>query len=296
MKTKTQLDYQERVLRVLVHIQQHLDEARDPEHLARIAGFSMYHFHRIFRALVGESLASHYRRLRLERAAVYLRATDKAITQLAFDAGYETHEAFTRAFRAQFGMAPTEFRAERAYPHVAGQRVHYVADGALESFEPVPWEDVQMDAKFVELEPFRVAFMRHVGPYQEVGALWQRFGGWAGMNGLFKPGKRVLGMAHDDPEVTPPDKIRYDACIEVDESFQPSGEVGVQEVRGGAYAMTVHEGPYDGLANTYCTLMGQWLPAQSRETADAPCFEIYVNNPMDTKPEDLRTEVYVPVK
>ncbi|MFH1417502.1 MAG: AraC family transcriptional regulator, partial [Planctomycetota bacterium] len=110
MKSQTEHDYRQRILRVLVHIQGRLDEAMSLEDLARIAHFSPYHFHRIFRGMVGESVKEHVRRLRLERAAFHLKATDQPVTRIAFDAGYEAHEAFTRAFRAMFGESPSGFR------------------------------------------------------------------------------------------------------------------------------------------------------------------------------------------
>src|SRR5580692_2939940 len=103
-------DYQGRILRVLTHIQEHLDESLDLEELARVACFSSFHFHRIFAAMTGETIADHVRRLRLERAALELRAGGKPVIQVALDAGYEAHEAFTRAFKAAYGVSPTEFR------------------------------------------------------------------------------------------------------------------------------------------------------------------------------------------
>lgn len=109
MKTKTQQEYEERILRVLIHIQTHLDHALDLAELASLAHFSPYHFHRIFRGMVGEPVKEHIRRLRLERAAFHLKATNQPVTQVAFDAGYETHEAFTRAFRAMFDESAVRF-------------------------------------------------------------------------------------------------------------------------------------------------------------------------------------------
>src|ERR1700678_4571880 len=103
-------DYQERILRVLTHIHEHLDEALDLEELARVACFSSFHFHRIFAAMTGETIADLVRRLRLERAAIQLRAGGKQVVQVALDAGYEAHEAFTRAFKAAHGVSPAEFR------------------------------------------------------------------------------------------------------------------------------------------------------------------------------------------
>src|SRR5262245_3493728 len=94
----TEADYQRRILAARALLEEHLDEAIDPAALASAASFSLHHFHRIFKALLGESVMEHVRRLRLERAARKLRAGDARILDLALEAGYESHEAFTRAF------------------------------------------------------------------------------------------------------------------------------------------------------------------------------------------------------
>ena len=102
--------YKERLLRVLVHIQEHLDEPLALEELARLACLAPYHFHHVFTGMLGESLASHVRRLRLERAATRLKFTEMPVVEIAFEAAYETHEAFSRAFRKAFGLSPAQFR------------------------------------------------------------------------------------------------------------------------------------------------------------------------------------------
>src|SRR5687768_15821101 len=108
--------YRHRILKVQLFIQEHLDEDLSLERLARLAHFSPFHFHRLFRALVGEGVYEYVRRLRLERAAVLLKSTDRDVTAVAFDAGYETHEAFTRAFRRHFGLAPSRYRVAEGAP------------------------------------------------------------------------------------------------------------------------------------------------------------------------------------
>jgi AraC family transcriptional regulator len=296
MAPSTQRDYHERMLRVLVHIQHHLDDALCLEDLAAVANFSPYHFHRIFRGMVGESVMEHIRRLRLERAAQQLKVGDMQVTRIAFDAGYETHEAFTRAFGRLLGVSPSEFRAQHRPLPLAANAIHFVTDGELTTFEPIGQGDVQMEVAVKKLEPMRVAFVRHVGPYQAVGETWNKLCGWAGPRGLFGPHSKMLGLCHDDPDVTPPDKLRYDACITVGPQVEAEGEVGVQEIPAGEYAMTLHAGPYEKLNETYAAMCGQWLPQSGRELRSDPSLEMYLNSPNDTKPEDLRTEVYVPLK
>jgi len=180
MKTETQRAYEERILRVLVYIQAHLDEAFDLDELARLAHFSPYHFHRVFRGMVGEPIMEHVRRLRLERAAHQLKSTDRSVINIALDAGYEAHEAFTRAFRTMFGMPPSHFRdthqpvAIRSVP----SGVHFVPRGTVNGFKALLDKMESIDVRVEDVVPIRVAFMRHIGPYSEVGPCGS--GSWVG--------------------------------------------------------------------------------------------------------------------
>jgi AraC family transcriptional regulator len=298
VRTRTRQTYGERILRVLLHIQNHLDESLVLEDLARIACFSPYHFHRIFRGMVGESVMEHVRRLRLERAALRLVHTDQQVTRLAFEAGYETLEAFTRKFRATFGLSPTEFRQKHRlvpFPDVPSQ-VHFDPDGRIETFEPMKPGARKMDVRVEQIEPQRVAFMRHIGPYHGVGETWGKLCAWAGRRNLFGPNTKAIGVCYDDPEFTPPEKIRYDACFVVDESVQPEGEVGVQTLEGGEYAVLTHNGPYEKLAETYMRFCGEWLATSGRELKSAPSLEVYLNSPQDTAPEELVTLIHMPLE
>ena len=82
----------------------------------------------------------------------------------------------------------------------------------------------------------------------------------------------------------------------VDDDFQPSGDIGVQTVAGGEYAIATHTGPYNQLGNTYTEFLGQWLPRSGRELRNAPCFEVYVNDPQGTPADELMTDIYVPLQ
>lgn len=112
MTTEIQLQphYHERIETTLRYIRDHLDQPLDREALAKVAGFSVPHFHRVFAANTGESVASYVRRVRLERAGRKLRIGAIDITAVALAAGYETHAAFGKAFKQQYGLSPSEFR------------------------------------------------------------------------------------------------------------------------------------------------------------------------------------------
>jgi AraC family transcriptional regulator len=108
--TQTLQDYSDCIDDVMRYIREHINEPLDREVLAGIAGFSIPHFHRVFTAHVGESAISYVRRLRLERAGRKLRMGAVDITEVALAAGYDTHAAFSKAFKQQFGLSPSEFR------------------------------------------------------------------------------------------------------------------------------------------------------------------------------------------
>ncbi len=290
----TQREYHERILRVLIYIQQHLDEAVSLDELARVAYFSPYHFHRIFRGMVGESVMEHIRRLRFERAAFHLKAGHEPVTRIAFDAGYETHEAFTRAFRAMFDRSPTEFRRERqpSLP-VGGGKVRYIPAGAIQNFIPIEKGENVMQVRIESIAPAHVAFVRHLGPYDRVGQAWGRLFAWAGPRGLCGPRMQAFGLCYDDPDVTPADKIRYDACFVVGPDVKPEADIGIQDVPGGDFAVALHKGPYSTLTQTYAMLIGQWLPASGRTPGPLPSIERYLNNPQTTPESELLTEVCI---
>ena len=153
-----------------------------------------------------------------------------------------------------------------------------------------------MEVRFEKHKPMRVAYVRHVGPYQECGVAWEKLGKFAARQGWSSSHVLRIGIGHGSPDITPPEELRYDACLTVDDQFQPTGEIGVQDVPGGEYAIVTHRGPYSGLPDAYRWILRVWVPESGRELRSGPCFEIYVNDPVSTPPEDLVTEIHVPLK
>jgi AraC family transcriptional regulator len=281
----TEASYRERILRVCLHIEANLDQPMSLENLAAVACFSPFHFHRIFRALVGESVMEHVRRLRLERAAQRLKAATPArVIDVALDSGYETHEAFTRAFRAMFGVAPSRYRRARPRP-------------ARRPAPPAPDAMTPLAVRFERLPAIRAAFMRHVGPYADVGPTFERVLGWAAGRGLLgEPPTLAFGLSLDDPDVTAPERLRYDACVAVPASIGADGEIGIHDIPAREYAAVTFTGPYEELDDVYRWLCGVWPPHSGREVAAAPCLELYRNDPRITPAAQLVTDVLLPLE
>ncbi|MCE9577818.1 MAG: AraC family transcriptional regulator [Deltaproteobacteria bacterium] len=303
MKPETRTHYRAAIQRAVATIARHLDRAVDLGELARTAALAPLHFHHVFRGLVGETPLELHRRLRLERAAHELLHGDRPVTAIALDAGYDAHEAFTRAFRARFGAPPAAYRrqpptavAAEAAPHptalAARSGIHYGA-GTIEMAPFVAERPLVVTIE--DLPPLRLAAVRHVGPYPRIALAFARLDAIAGPAGLYRhPELAMVAVYHDDPEATPAHELRADAAIAI-----PAGAAlpaGLEELHlpGGRHACTTHAGPYAGLGDTWARLLGEWLPATDHAIAGVS-FERYRNTPGDAAPEDLRTELCVPL-
>jgi AraC family transcriptional regulator len=295
VKPDTRSFYEQAVQHTIEHIARHLDGALDLRSLARGACLSPFHFHRVFRGMTGETPLELTRRLRLERAAARLAASDAPVTDIAFDAGYETHEAFTRAFRACYSTSPTGFR-RRAHPRIelaAPCGIHYRPDGRVARFVPRDSGGTTMVVEIKDMPDQRVATVRHIGPYNQIPTAFERLNALAGPAGLLRPHTTMLALYHDDPDSVPQAELRSDAAIVVSGEAQlPEGLVE-QRLSGGRYARTMHVGPYERLGDTWARFLGEWLPASGERMRESPSFEIYVNNPMTAPPEELVTDIYI---
>jgi AraC family transcriptional regulator len=298
MKPATESFYAQAVQRVIEHVASHLDEALALETLAAQACLSPFHFHRVFRGMVGETPVELGRRLRLERAAWRLVHTSLPVTAIAFDAGYETHEAFSRTFRVSYGESPSEFRRRpRARIELAAPcGVHFTDDGHVPSFIPRNSGGRTMNVELTNSPELRVAAVRHIGPYIRINEAFARLDELAVPKRLFQwPGKMMVALFYDDPDTTPPDQLRSDAGLVVPNDLTLPDGLTEQRIPAGEYASTVHIGPYEQLGDTWARFMGEWLPASGRRLGPGVSYEIYHNTPMDTPKEKLRTEIRIPL-
>lgn len=260
-------DYRRRLQRAQVLIESRLDEDVSPVEAARAANFSLHHFHRIFRAQLGESVMEYTRRLRLERAARELRSKDERLIDVAMRAGYQSHEGFTRAFIERFDVAPSLFREQpsvRRAPEAPRLEVH------VKQFPSI-----------------QLVGMRHRGSYANVGETWFRLMTWSFQ---FAPGAKQYGLCPDDPDVTATENLRFDACLAANVDHEDVTSLHINE---GEWAVAVHRGPYSRLSETYLDLIGRWFPTSGYEPAVDAVVEHYLNDPRVTPENELLTEVRV---
>ena len=267
---ESRFEYTARMHRVLQHIDDHLDEQLELDTLAAVANFSQFHFHRLFTAWMGETLGDYTRRRRLEVAAQRLVAQPRLpVLHVAMSIGFGSTEAFARAFKARFGSAPTVWRD--AQVRNRDQLKSKFDQGAA----PGSPNHGRMKVTIVDRPPATVAYLRHVGPYgKEISDFWmEKVDPWMETNGLY--GKPRYGISLDDPGITAPEKLRYDAAVEVAADFAGAGEHQKTVIPGGKYAVAKFNGTDKEIGEAWDWLLRDWLPSSGMQLDSRPFFEHY---------------------
>ncbi|MGF7178306.1 AraC family transcriptional regulator [Azospirillum doebereinerae] len=153
------------------------------------------------------------------------------------------------------------------------------------------------DVVLRDLPALRLTGFQHRGPYQQIGATFDRLMAWAGEHGLVGPQTRCFGVYYDNPRVVAPESLRAFAGLSLDSSAVPDGGAVTVDLPAGRHAVLTHKGPYAGLQATYLWFYDTWIP-QSGEKPDPerPSYEEYLNNPRDLPPEEWLTHIAAPLR
>ncbi|WP_180967004.1 AraC family transcriptional regulator [Cohaesibacter celericrescens] len=300
-KLTTAKDYETRLLRVLKHIDENLDGPLKLEELASIANFSPFHFHRLFKGMTGETLGGYIRRRRLLMAANQLRTSKASITELALDAAFENSESFSRAFKILFGVSPSQYR-RNGQVLITPQGLSSLATGyqnseaiALLHYLQHEARRMSFDVKIKQMPTIKLAYIRHTGSYFKVGPTFEQAIKAVHQQGLWSAESMVLGLSYDNPSKTEEHLLRCDAGVSVSPDATVCDPLALRDIQAGDYATVMLKGPYDQIAPTYDWFYGQWLPQSGRETANHPPVEIFHSDARNTPPQDLLTEIRIPL-
>lgn len=274
--------YERRLHRVNDYIYGHLNEELDLDRLAEIACLSPHHWHRIYRAVHGETLAATVKRLRLQKAAADLVQTDLPVDAIAQRSGYPNIQSFNRTFKAAYGLPPARYRKE----------------GSHKTFETASSEGIadMYEVTLKEIDSFDLVGVAHAGSYMGIGKAFETLYGTLFSRNLFRPDMEMIGIYLDDPELVPTDRLRSFACVSAKGDLPADAPLTPQTLDGGRYAVLRHKGPYADMPLAYQWLYGTWLPQSGREVRDSLMFEKYLNNPREVPPTELLSEIYLPLK
>lgn len=273
-----------RKMNILVeYINNHLSETIDLDMLAEMSGFSLWHFHRIVKAFLGENIGAFIIRMRVETAARLLRYSDMSVQEISWRVGYDVPSSLSKAFKQFYGISPTSYRKNKDYIIMKPVEVRH---------------DLDIKTEVKELPERQVAYVRLSGAYISLDfcGAWQKLWNFVKEQNLYSEGIEHICIYHDDPKVTEADKLRTYVCLVLPKHAEPKGEIGVMHLPAAKYLVFRYKGPYEDLKSVYDTIYSCQLPDSGYKLVDAPCYEMYLNNPADTAPEELLTEIHIPIE
>lgn len=269
--------YRQAVLRSLDAIERHLRRPLALHALARRAGFSLWHFHRIFTEHTGESLGAYLRKRRLTAAAEELARTDRGVLEIALDYQFESHEAFTRAFKAAFGTTPSRFRRTghlawpRARPELTPERLHALP-------RQISMKPAIIDLPELHLLGLSTRFIRPLAPAANnldvIPKLYARFCPLLPKLPPQQDGYLYGAARHPaDGATRDPDELEYLAAIAIAAAVKtPASPPGLVRwvVPASPYACFTHRGPVAKLGETINYVFGTWLPRSAYVHGEGP--------------------------
>jgi len=289
----------ERVNRAIDHVVRNLDRELRLADVARAAHFSPFHFHRVFRSILGETLAQFVKRLRLERALHMMsHSPGRSLTEIALACGFSSSSDFSRSFKQRYGAAPSRFDLKSwreskredlkaAATDFAGR---HLLDRLPEGKNPDGFE-----VELRDLPARTVAYIRVLDPYRGRGVpeATERLVAWAEARGL--AGGQWLGYQWDDPEIVALEDCRYDVAVEVDDVV-PAGEIGRFEFPAMRVAQVPVRGGIDLEMRAIEFLFRSWLPSSGYVPDDQPCFEAWIGRPFAHGFERFEILAQLPVR
>ena len=297
MRDATRIDWHSRVEEAIGRIMRSLDETVSYRAISAEVSSSPYHFHRKFRELTGESVQACIRRLRMERAMALLRNTDRSVTAIALDSGYETSEAFSKAFKTLYGLTPTEARRSPSWDGFIYSKagLHYDERKKSHWFYLSSKGDDSVETKIIAFPDKRTVGVQNIGDYWGLPKSWAALHERLRADNLYAASLGFMSVFPDHDDAIPMREKRAYAAMMVDDHFE--NKCGFSEIliSGGLYAVTVHFGSSEEIGPTWDRWQKQWLPDSGWQIdAARPMYEWYQNE--CAEPELQLTLLVTPIK
>ena len=290
--------YEQRLNDVLDYVDRHYSRPLSLEQLAKIASFSPFHFHRIFKAYVGETPRAFIERLRLQKAVAMIeRSPRKSISEIAIECGFGQSSDLSRSFSAAFGYPPSKHQIGRlAEDSKIRQDLHLSAGyGFRNRLETIQGDHFKVRVEHLPAQ--RIAFVRLIGvghPDRMMAALG-RLLTWGRRVGIY-PGATLVATSPDLPDIVPPARYRMDLCMIIPEKFTERGAISFSWIPQARYAMVHCAGDIHKVERCWNFLFADWLPTSGYEPTDLPYVELFRNSDDANGWSHLDLDCCVPIR
>lgn len=301
---KCQEEYLRRIHKVQDYIEQHIEQSLLIEELARAAGFSKYHFCRIFQGILHEPLAHYVNRIRMERALFLLaHRFDKNMTDIAYELGLSDSAVFSRTFKNYYGVSPSEYRKEYSKNRKDSFLLsEYNKSTAKQECSGNPYP-VTGQITIENLKEKQVAYVRHTGTYETLAREYEKLirtlFDYANKQHLLIEGKNwVLAMYHENPEFGEESQFRTSLCLTVPEDIRikEDGILGEMKIEGGLYAVGHFQIQKEQYSDAWNYMYQEWITGSGFVPRDYNPFEVYRNIPSANESPVHEVDIYVPIE
>lgn len=297
-------EYLHRIHKVQDYIEAHLYDSLSLEELSNIAGFSKFHFHRIFKGIVNEPLSQYVNRLKLEKSTqMLIHRKDMTITDVAYHFGFTDSAVFSRAFKNHYKVSPAYYRNNYSKnckdPYKISKYNEYISKIECNN-KNIP---VKGNTEISMVPSIHVAYVRYMGTYKNLVAIFpkllERLLKYADKQKLIETGRtKFLAIYHDNPEFTMANKLRTSLCMTIPDNVlvEKNGDIGSMIIPSGKYVV----GHFNIFQNEYSDawdfMYGEWLTNSSFKPRDSFPFEVYLND-SNTDPEHKNlVDIYLPIE
>lgn len=301
---KCQEEYIRRIHKVQDYMEDHIGRSLTIEELSHIAGFSKYHFSRIFQGVLQEPLAHYVNRIRMEKALFLLaHRLDKNMTEIAYELGLSDSAVFSRTFKNFYGISPREYR--KAYSKNCKDLFLLSEYNKITAKKEWPADPFPVTGQITieSLKEKKVVYVRHTGTYEtlakEYGNLIQTLIAHAKKQDLLVDDQNWwLAMYHDNPEFGEESQFRTSLCLTIPRDIQivEDGVVGTMRLEGGLYAVghfRIHQEQY---ADAWNFMYQKWITGSGYVPRDYNPFEVYRNDPYADANHIHEVDIYVPIE
>ena len=221
----------------ITFIEENLSEKLSLEIISEKAHFSPFHFHRLFKIIVSETVNNFIQRKRIEKAAAYLlHQNEKNITEIAETVGYQNLSSFSKSFKKFYGISPNKFKEESPEKYSKICKTESKIGKVTVTFEQylyninnaLNWLKMNSNTKIKKTQRLDLAYISHKGKMEAIGSVYNRLVKWATPKGLINERTRMVTIYHDSPKITDPNNLRMSACIVLNDPIELDGEVNLR--------------------------------------------------------------------
>ena len=285
-KFETSKSHLEQINLALVYVHNNFDSNITAKDLAEVSGYSIFHFHRIFKAIVGQNINDYIRHIRLEKTSnILLYNQHQTIAQIATNSGFSTATSFSFAFKKKFEMTPKEWRK-------SGYEKSYRSLVDINKYIDIDIDNPQI----VKEDKIPIIYMRIFGYDKEVNEIWKTMFEFAEEMNILDNPHRYIGLFHNHPSFLPYNNTRYLACIQTESNIFRIANLGKCVISKGKFAKFNFRCKHSELYEMMHLAYIKWLPDSNYEVRNFPAYVEYKNPENLLNNGLLECDFYMPIQ